>query len=113
MWVYRSPWELVGCTPGCGESWQVSVCGHSQFSVNGGGDPGPWTTANIPPVFRNSKGEDEGSCRMASLTTIPGKVMEQIDPETIPKDTKDKKVTGSNQHRFTKEKPSLTNWLNG
>lgn len=63
--------------------------------------------------FRNSKKEDEGSCGTASLTSIPVEVMEQIDLATIPEHTKDKKVTGSNQHRFTKGKSSLTSWLGG
>jgi len=43
--------------------------------------------------FLSSKKEDEGHCRTASLTAIPGRMM-----ETVPKHTKEEKVTGNSQH---------------
>jgi len=33
---------------------------------------------NIAPVFRKGRKEDPGNHRTISLTTLPGKVMEQI-----------------------------------
>ena len=53
--------------------------------------------------------EGPGNGRLASLTSIPGKMMEQIILETISKHTEDKKVIWSRQHGFTKGKSCLSN----
>lgn len=46
-----------------------------------------------------------------SLTRNLGKVMRQIDLETIPNHTKNKKVLGSTQYGFIKGNPNLMHWL--
>jgi len=49
--------------------------------------------------------------RPVSLTSIPGKVMEQLILEVISKQVEEKKVIRSNQHGFTKGKSCLTNLI--
>jgi len=55
-----------------------------------------------PGSFKKSKKEDPGNYRSVSLTSIPGKVMEQLILEVIMKQVEEKKVIRSSQHGFTK-----------
>ncbi|GAB0206992.1 mitochondrial enolase superfamily member 1 [Grus japonensis] len=56
--------------------------------------PEDWRKANVTPVFKKSKKEDWGNYRPVSLTSIPGKVMEQLILKVINKDVEEKKVIG-------------------
>jgi len=42
--------------------------------------PEDWRKANVIPIFKKGKKEDPGNYRPVSLTSIPGKVMEQLIP---------------------------------
>ncbi|GAB0177007.1 mitochondrial enolase superfamily member 1 [Grus japonensis] len=73
--------------------------------------PEDWRKANVTPVFKKDKKEDLGKYRPVSLTSIPGKVMEQLILGTISKHVEEKKVIGSGLHGFTKGKSCLTNLI--
>ena len=61
-----------------------------------------WRIVNITPVFKKGDKEDLGNYRPVSLTTVPGKVMEQLALATISKQLGEKKVIRSSQHGFVK-----------
>jgi len=73
--------------------------------------PEDWRKANVTPIFKKGKKEDPGNYRPVSLTSILGKVMEQLILEVIIKQVKEKKVIRSSQRGFTKGKPCLTNLI--
>jgi len=73
--------------------------------------PEDWRKANVIPIFKKGKKEDPGDYRPVSLTSIPGKVMEQLTLELINKQMEENKVIRSSQHGFTKGKSCLTNLI--
>jgi len=73
--------------------------------------PEDWRKAIVTPIFKKGNKEDPGNYRPVCLTSIPGKVMEQLILEDITKQVEEKKVIRSSQHGFTKGKSCLTNLI--
>ncbi|GAB0208703.1 mitochondrial enolase superfamily member 1 [Grus japonensis] len=79
--------------------------------------PEDWRKANVTLVFKKGRKEDPGNYRPVSLTSIPGKVMEQLILGVINKHVEEKKVIGSGKLRkcgldeWTVR--WVENWLNG
>ena len=67
--------------------------------------PEDWRKANVVPVCKK---EDPGNYRLVGLTLIPGKVMEQLILEAVPRPLNNK-VIRSSQHGLTKGK----SWSHG
>uniref|UniRef100_A0A8C3FB04 Reverse transcriptase domain-containing protein n=1 Tax=Chrysemys picta bellii TaxID=8478 RepID=A0A8C3FB04_CHRPI len=73
--------------------------------------PDDWKKATVVPIIKKGKKEDLGNYRPVSLTSVPGKIMEQVLKESIMKHLEKRKVIRNSQHGFTKCKSCLTNLI--
>lgn len=81
--------------------------------VRSGHVPDDWKRANVIPVYKNGPKENPGNYKPINLNfnlnLIPGKVMEQVQLETITNQMN--QVTGRSSHDFAKGKSCMTNLI--
>jgi len=101
LWVLRELAEVIA------RSFSI-IFGKSWAS---GEVPEEWRKANVTPVFKKGKKDNSGNYRPVSLTSICGKVMEQLILGIVSSLIKDKRVIRGSQHGFTNGKSCLTNLI--
>ncbi|KAJ7405403.1 RNA-directed DNA polymerase from mobile element jockey-like protein [Pitangus sulphuratus] len=73
--------------------------------------PGNWKLANVTPIYRKSWKEDLGNYTPVSLTSVPGKVMEQIILSANTQHLQDGQGIRPSQHGFRRGRSCLTNLI--
>ena len=74
----------------------------AQRSLLTGEVPEDWRLASVTPIYSKGCKEDLGNYRLVSLTSVPGKVMEQIVLQEITRHVQDNQGIRPSQHGFTK-----------
>ena len=70
-----------------------------------------WRLATVTPIYRKGRKEDPENYRPISLTSVPGKVMEQIIMREITRHVWDNCGIRPGQHGFMKSRYCLTNTI--
>ncbi|KAK4811155.1 hypothetical protein QYF61_019786 [Mycteria americana] len=73
--------------------------------------PVDWRLANVTPIYKKGRKEDPGNYRPVSLTSVPGKLMEQIILSAITWHVQDNQAIRTSQHGFMKGRCCLTNLI--
>ncbi|KAK4816911.1 LOW QUALITY PROTEIN: hypothetical protein QYF61_024921 [Mycteria americana] len=71
--------------------------------------PVDWRLANVTPIFEKGRKEDPGNYRPVSLTSVPGKLMEQIILSAITRHVENNQGIRPSQHGFRKGRSCFTN----
>ncbi|CAM5092187.1 unnamed protein product [Eretmochelys imbricata] len=73
--------------------------------------PEDWKKANIVPIYKKGTKDNTGNYKLVSLTSVPGRIMEQIVEQSICKHLEDNEVINNSQHGFVKNKSCQTNLI--
>ncbi|KAK4818855.1 hypothetical protein QYF61_020074 [Mycteria americana] len=73
--------------------------------------PADWRLANVTPIFKKGRKEDPGNYRPVSLTSVLGKLMEQIILSAITRHVENNQGLKPSQHGFRKGRSCLTNLI--
>jgi len=73
--------------------------------------PEDWRLASVTHIYKKGSKEDLGNYRPVSLTSVPGKVMEQTILRAKTWHIKDRQMIRCSQHAFVKGKSCLTNLI--
>ncbi|KAK4815560.1 hypothetical protein QYF61_004077 [Mycteria americana] len=73
--------------------------------------PANWRLANVTPIYKKGWKEDPGNYRPVSLTSVPGKLMEQIILSAITWHVEYNQGIKPSQHGFRKGRSCLTNLI--
>ncbi|GAB0175731.1 mitochondrial enolase superfamily member 1 [Grus japonensis] len=73
--------------------------------------PVDWRLASVTPIYKKGWKEDPGNYKPVSLTSVPGKVMEQIISSAITRHIQDNQVIRPSQRGFMKGRSCLTNLI--
>jgi len=65
----------------------------------------------IVTIFKKGKKEDPGNYRTVSITSVSGKIMEEVILAVIKKRLRDNGVIGHSQHGVRREKSCVTNLI--
>jgi len=82
-----------------------------QHSWLSGEVPEDWSLADVTPIYKKGRKEDPGNYRPVSLTSVPGKVMEQIILGEITWHARGVQGIRPSQHGFMKGRLRLTNLI--
>ena len=77
-----------------GPPWDIakSLSTIVEESRQSGEVPGDWKKGNIALLFKKGRKEDPGHHRPVSLTSAPGKIVEQLLLEALPRHVEDREV---------------------
>ena len=82
-----------------------------QCSLLTGEVPEDWRLNSVTPIYRKGCKEDPVNYRSVSLTSVPGKIMEQIVSREITWYVRDNQGIRPSQQGFMKGRSSLTNLI--
>ena len=73
--------------------------------------PMDWRRASVVPIFKKGGKEVPNNYHPVSLTSVPGKIMEQFIKQAVCKHLKDNAVLNKSQHGFHRNKSCQTNLI--